>query len=237
MRTAVLAAIAFIAATIAGLVLILWDGTGQLPWFTSRGFGLVALALLTASVVMGLGISGRMSGKLLSKPLLFELHSFLSVLTVVFIVVHVGALMFDHYLAFSVADLILPFGSPYRPLPVTLGVVAAWLTVALVVSFWIRNYLGRRVWRTFHYTSFVAWLLGFVHGLTAGTDTSAPLVMLAYWLAAALIGALLTYRILDARNRSARTPRPSGALARPARPAPPPRTVIRQTARNVRPRA
>jgi predicted ferric reductase len=49
-------------------------------------------------------------------------------------------------------------------------VIAAWLSVALALSFRVRARMGVRNWRRLHMASFLAFVLSVVHGLTAGTD-------------------------------------------------------------------
>ena len=193
-RDLAVAAGILVASLLGGLALRAGD-LGTLPWMISRVSGLVAFALLTSSVVFGLLISTKAADGALSRPFVFTIHQFLSVLTLSFLGVHAGALLFDGFLHFGPLALLVPFASPYRPLWVGLGVVSAWASAIVTASFWARGRIGQKAWRKLHYASFVAYVLSFVHGMTAGTDTALPLVSWMYVVSFGLVAALLAYRI------------------------------------------
>ncbi|MBK6663076.1 MAG: hypothetical protein IPG47_10130 [Thermoflexaceae bacterium] len=114
-----------IAALAGGLAL---QGTdiGQEAWFLSRASGLVAFALLSASVILGLLLSTRTAKELMPARIAADLHTFLSVLTLVFLGLHGGALLFDGFFHFTPLSLLVPFASPYEPLWTGLGVIGGW---------------------------------------------------------------------------------------------------------------
>jgi methionine sulfoxide reductase heme-binding subunit len=168
---------------------------GQTPWFVSRASGLVAYVLLSASVVFGLLMSTKAGDGILPRPAVFEIHQFTSVLTLSLLGLHGGSLMFDSFLHFTPASILIPFVGPYRPLWVGLGVLGAWSTAIVTGSFWARKRIGQKNWRRLHFLSFAAWLLSVIHGFTAGTDSALAPVFWMYVLTAAAVAALLTYRI------------------------------------------
>lgn len=185
---------AFIGALVSTLMLKGAD-FGHAPWYISRSSGLVAYVLLTLSVVLGLLLSIRPARPLLPRALAFDLHQFISILTLSMVGVHVGILLFDTYLGFSPAEILVPFASDSEPLLNAIGVLAAWSLVAITASFWLRRRVGQRTWRRLHYVSFASWLLALVHGYAQGTDTFVPFVNAIYVLSAAVVAGLLTYRI------------------------------------------
>ncbi|MBE7519838.1 MAG: ferric reductase-like transmembrane domain-containing protein [Thermoflexaceae bacterium] len=185
---------AFIGALVSTLILRGLD-FGHAPWYISRSSGLVAYVLLTLSVVLGLLLSTRSPRPLVPRALAFDLHRFISILTLTMIGVHAGILLFDNYLGFGPAEILLPFASDSEPLLTAVGVVAAWSLVAITASFWLRRHIGPRAWRRLHYLSFASWLLSLVHGFAQGTDTAIPFVSAIYILSAAIVAGLLTYRI------------------------------------------
>jgi predicted ferric reductase len=190
---------------------------GHVPWYLSRASGIASFVLLSGSVVLGLLISTKAADPLAPRALIFDLHQFLSVLSLSFIGLHAGSLMFDGFLHFSPLQLLVPFIAPYRPLWTGLGVIGAWLTVIVTASFWFRKQIGQKRWRTLHYATFGAYLLALVHGFTAGTDTQLPMVYWSYVLSGAAVGALLSYRIATPRPaaaRAARRPAASRATSR-----------------------
>ena len=84
---------------------------GQAPWLISRTAGLAAYTLLSGSVVLGLMMSTRTTGKLMSKPFVFSMHQFLSILTLVVMGVHGGALLFDGFLHFTPVSILVPLST------------------------------------------------------------------------------------------------------------------------------
>ena len=63
-----------------------------------------------------------------------ELHGYLSLLALVFIVVHVLAVLVDPFTHFGLAEVLVPFVSHYRPVWMGLGIVALYLLLAVWVS-------------------------------------------------------------------------------------------------------
>jgi sulfoxide reductase heme-binding subunit YedZ len=141
-------------------------------WYVARGTGLVALALLTAVLV--LGVLSRHGKPLPGLPRFVTagLHRNASLLAVVFLAVHIVSVVLDPYALAGVVDVLVPFRSGYRPLWVGLGTVAFDLLLALVVSSLLRGKLSDRVWRTLHWAAYLCWPSALAHGLGSGTDRS-----------------------------------------------------------------
>ncbi len=172
-------------------------------WMIARAAGLVAFGLLTLSVWLGLAMSTRLLGPRRQKRLL-GLHRSLSAMGLSALALHAGALMLDPVVHFGALAVLVPFAAPWRPAAVAAGVVAGWLTVALVASFRLRRLIGQRGWRRLHYASFAAFVLAMVHAITAGTDLAGiggPILALA---AGAPVLWLTIVRILT--PRAARRP-------------------------------
>lgn len=180
-------------------------------WYVARAGGILAYLLLWLATLWGVFISSKMVKGWIDATLLYNMHEFLPMLAMVFAVVHAAVLMGDAYIRFSLLDLLIPFRAPYRPLWTGLGSLALYLGIALIVTFYLRGLISRRVWRTLHYLTYLAFVLALVHGLMAGTDTTQPAV---YWMYVATGGALLfatIYRILAISPR--RQPAPSASTA------------------------
>lgn len=193
---------------------------GQQPWLISRASGLIAFALLSAAVILGLLMSTKSANRWLPPRISYELHGTLSVLSLVFLALHGGALLFDGFFSFTPLSLLVPFASPYKPLWVGLGVIAGWATAAVSASVRFRKQMGYARWRRLHYLSFVAYVLSLIHGMTSGSDTSLPLVQALYLGSAGTIATLLMVRILFERPVAAAkkaTARPRQALRDMAR--------------------
>jgi len=164
-------------------------------WYTARAGGFVAYLLLSASVAVGLLLSGRAQLKRWPRFALEDVHRFLGILTGVFIVVHGGSLLLDRFVPISFSQLVVPGTDSYRPLAVALGIVAAELLAALALANHYRARLPHHVWRRLHYLNFAVWGLALAHGLTAGTDALTTWALLFYAGSAWLVLALLVHRV------------------------------------------
>lgn len=175
----------------------------QFWWFLARASGLTAWALALASVLLGLALATRALGARPRAPWLLDLHRFVGAASVAFVGVHLAALVADHYVTFSWADLFLPFASEWKPGAVALGVVAWWILVAVEVSSLLLRRLPKRVWRSIHLGSYGVAVLSTAHAFTAGTDADNRLLLAATIGVAAATAFFLAYRRLaPARSRS-----------------------------------
>lgn len=185
---------------------------GQTPWMIARASGLAAFAALTLSMILGMLITTRAGEPQVPRIFNFEIHSFVSVLALTLIGVHVGSLLFDATFHFTPLTLLIPFISPYAAIWTGLGVMAAWSVAFLVGSFWAKKRIGHKTWRKLHYLSFAGWVLALVHGMSAGTDTSNALVYWFYGLSVMAVAFLFVLRIGGWRKA---TPATKPAAARP----------------------
>lgn len=140
-------------------------------WYLTRGSGVVSLVLLTASVAIGVANTRRWSPRGWPRFVVDGLHRNLSLLVVVFILVHVLTSVIDGFAPIGLASVVLPFTSAYRPLWLGLGALAFDLILALTVTSLLRARLGFRAWRMVHWLAYASWPLALVHGLGAGSDT------------------------------------------------------------------
>ncbi len=138
-------------------------------WLVTRAAGLVALALLSASIWLGLAMSVRLLAPRRQKQLL-AWHQTLMWCGLGMIGLHGIALLLDPVMHFSLPVLLVPGIAPWRPLAVAAGTVTAWLMLTLALSFHVRRRITQRRWRLIHYAGFAAFALALGHGLTAGTD-------------------------------------------------------------------
>jgi sulfoxide reductase heme-binding subunit YedZ len=145
------------------------DVGDHLFWITSRAAGVSALILSSVAVAIGL----TMGSKLVRGNRAVDarsLHEILSLATIVAIVVHAVSLLGDAFMHPSIADLSIPFVSGYERWWTTTGIVAGWMTVLLGLSFYFRQRIGTKRWRSAHRFTALAWVLGVVHSLGEGTD-------------------------------------------------------------------
>jgi len=175
----------------------------NVTWYVARASGMVAFALLTTTVVLGLVMSGRARLRRWPRFALEDVHRFASLLTWSFVGVHALALLADSYLPFSIPDLLVPGIAPYRPLATSLGIVAAELLAALALANLLRARISYRLWRRTHYLNFAVWLLALAHGVTSGSDSDTAWALALYVLAASLVAGLTAWRVLSTRSAGA----------------------------------
>ncbi len=169
-------------------------------WYLSRSSGFVAYLLLWGSVVWGLLLSSKIGQGRLRPPALLDAHQFLSSTALGFAFFHGLVLMGDQYLSFPLQAVLVPFASSYETLLVAAGQLALWLSLLLSLSFLVRKRIGQRVWRSLHYTSFVAFFLTLGHAVWLGSDSSRPVVQLLYLATSGVVLFLTSYRILTSRK-------------------------------------
>jgi len=140
-------------------------------WYTTRATGLVAMVLLTLSMVFGLLSSVGYQRPGLPRFVTVGLHRNASLLALAFTAAHVITTVIDSYVHIPVQDAFIPFISSYRPLWLGLGAVASDLLLALTITSLLRSRMGLRTWRAVHWTAYACWPIALLHGLGTGTDT------------------------------------------------------------------
>lgn len=140
-------------------------------WYATRATGVIALILLTATVVLGVAGQARLSSPRWPRVVTAGLHRNLSLLAVGFLAAHVLTSVLDSYAPIGWIAAFLPFTSPYRPVWLGLGTVACDLLLALVLTSLLRVRLGYRSWRMVHWLAYACWPAALWHGLGTGTDS------------------------------------------------------------------
>ena len=159
-------------------------------WFATRATGTIALILLTVTVVLGIASAGRYAPRAAHRFELAALHRNVSVLTLVFLAIHIATALADTYVTLRWVSAVLPFLSPYRPLWVGLGTVAFDLLLAVALTSAVRLRFGARRWKAVHWLAYPAWAIALFHVAGTGTDTRlAPQLLL---LAACVSAVVLT---------------------------------------------
>lgn len=152
-------------------------------WLLARAAGFAAYVLLTGSVLAGIAVKTRPFRGV--KPAAqTDVHRVLALAGLGMLALHGAALTLDQTVRMPLAGLLLPFASPYRPLAVGIGVLAAELMVVVYASFAMRKRIGNRNWRRLHWLTYAIFAGATAHGLAAGSDTSRP------WAAALYLGAV-----------------------------------------------
>ena len=173
-------------AALVGLVII--GATGQvLPatsahqaelrvWLASRAAGFTALGLLTVQIALGLVLShptNKSTWKLSKR--LFPWHENAWVFVLAFLAAHVVSLIVDPYAGVGLVGAFVPGLSGYRSTPVALGTLALWALLATGLTARYTKLLPAGAWLSIHRVALVVFVLAWMHGLLAGTD-STPLL-------------------------------------------------------------
>jgi len=145
----------------------------HLAWYVSRGTGIVAWGLIIASMVWGFLYASRVLARRARPWWMLGVHRFLGALAVVFVIVHVLAIVADNYTSFGLVDVLVPFASSWKPIPVALGIVGMYILVTVEVTSLLQRHLPRTVWRQIHLASYGLFGFATLHALSAGTDTAA----------------------------------------------------------------
>jgi predicted ferric reductase len=141
-------------------------------WYLSRASALVAFVLLWLALALGLLITNRLARLWPGGPAAFDVHQHASLLGLAFALFHALILTGDRYINITLAQIFLPFAtSDYRPLWVGIGQIGFYLMAVVALSFYVRQIIGKRLWRLIHFLSFLVFALVLVHGLTSGTDS------------------------------------------------------------------
>jgi predicted ferric reductase len=169
----------------------------QALWFASRSCGLVTLLLLTLVVALGALHTGRAATRSWSRLAMHTLHRNLALLTLVFVVVHVGSAIIDPYAGIRWLDAVVPFASSYHPFWTGLGAAAADLLVALVVTSLVRTRMPWRVWRGLHGAAYALWPVALAHGWgIGGADSTRAWVLTVDGICVVTVVAAVAVRVL-----------------------------------------
>jgi sulfoxide reductase heme-binding subunit YedZ len=170
-------------------------------WLASRSAGIVALILVSASVLIGLTMASKLIRRRGAARALLRVHEQTALAGLGALAVHGLTLLGDDWLRPGLSGVAVPFAMSYRPFYTGLGIVAAYLAALLGLSFYARKRIGARLWRKAHRATVLVWALGVIHALGAGTDAG------SVWLRAIVlaplppIAALFAYRWLGGRSR------------------------------------
>jgi len=194
----------------AGRTFAAWLLAGDPPnatWYITRAAGLVAYLLLWLSTVWGLILPTRLLEGKLHGIFSMDFHEFVSLLALGFTGLHVLILLVDSYEPFSVAQVLVPFISHYRPGWVGLGILSLYAMVLVTVTFYLRNRIGAKTFRSIHTFSLLGFVGAAVHGLFSGTDSSLVTVQGMYGLTFLSVLFLTTYWLAGLAIRKAAGPR------------------------------
>ena len=133
---------------------------------------MAAAVLMVGALVLGVLAATRALKDIDRPAWLVAMHRWCSVLTVVAVATHLVALVADSYVHFGLVELLVPGTSSWRPLAVSLGVIALYLFAVVHVSSLAMKRLPKVWWRRLHTLSYLSVWVAIMHAGTAGTDTT-----------------------------------------------------------------
>lgn len=184
-------------------------------WLVSRAAGLVALVLLTSTLVAGTLATAPTGSGRWPRWARQVLHRDLALLSVGALAVHVLSVVLDGYVDIGWIAAVLPLASGYRPVAVAAGTLALDAVLVVVATSLLRVRLGLRSWRAVHWIVYAAWPLAVLHYLFTGTDAR------TWWgstLAVTAVGAVaaaVAVRVTRARSGAGLPPAARAAGRRP----------------------
>ncbi len=159
-------------------------------WFVMRSSGLVAVGLLTVSVLLGLiGPRLRPTARLAS----ISVHRASSVAGSLLIVAHIVLALLDKWIALDWPAALLPGVAGWERWGVAVGALAVDLLVVVLVTTATRL-RAPSLWRRTHLLAYPVWALSVGHGLLVGTDGAVMRAMAMISVAVVLLG--LSARVL-----------------------------------------
>ena len=178
-------------------------------WYLTRGSGVVSLVLLTASVLIGIAGSMRVSGGMWPRFAVETVHRDVSLMVVVFLIIHIATSVLDTFAPISLTAAVIPFAGTYRPLWLGLGALSFDLILALIITSLARRRLGYQTWRAVHWFAYASWPVAVLHGLGTGSDTKV-------WWMLALTATCVAAVVMAACMRFGRSENTPAALRGPA---------------------
>ena len=182
----------------------------------SGDVGLVALFLLTANLLLGLLISVRYSPWRFwphKRINIFRLHNQTGFAALGACILHPILLLFSHHAGFDLLDVVFPACAPRQPTINLLGAIGLYTLVFVLVTSHYRVALGRRRWKTLHFSTYLLAGTAFLHGLLTDPHLNGtpfqPLDGEKLFVEACLliVATAVWLRVRHARRKSRRTRR------------------------------
>lgn len=179
-------------------------------WYLTRASGIIAAIALVLLLLSGIGQVTGYTFRFLEPLTAWASHRALGLTFSVAILIHMVTLLFDHFVPFSLAHLVIPWLSSYKPvtwfgfhlgsLYVALGALAFYATLVVIVTslFWIDK--KPFVWKMTHLLSYFILVAVFIHTLNLGTDVHSGVLRWLWILAGVLVGGAIVHRLWRAKT-------------------------------------
>lgn len=134
----------------------------------SADAGQVAITLLCVNILLGLLISARYSpwrNWPHQRINIFWLHNQTGLAALSVAVLHPVILLFSSTAGFHLLDIAFPAWAPKQPVINLIGAGGLYTLAFVLITSYYRVQLGRRTWKTLHYTTYLVAGFAFVHGV------------------------------------------------------------------------
>lgn len=142
-------------------------------WYLSRSSGIVATALIVASLLSGWLFSAHTTGERRKPAWWLDLHNYLGGLTLVFTVIHLVAVYMDEKSGMGLVEITLPWTAEFLRWGIAWGVIATYLLLFVVLTSWPARRGTYRTWKRVHLLSIGVAILAGVHAWMTGSSRTA----------------------------------------------------------------
>jgi predicted ferric reductase len=164
---------------------------------------MVTLILFTLVVSLGTLVANRIGGTIVGRFEVNELHRSISIIAVVFLVIHIVTTVVDSFVATGWISVFIPMTSAYRRIPIGIGAVAFDLLLAVWISSLLKVRIANQTWRFIHWFSWLAFATAIVHAYTSGTDTRKGIGLIVVVICAGVVAGAGVWRFLGRPSRAA----------------------------------
>ena len=168
-------------------------------WYATRGAGLMTWVTACGSVLIGLLLSGK-SIKSLDRPWFFDLHRFLSSVSMIFLVTHLGTLYMYNTEVFTWRALLIPGESTWETTAASMGIIAFWSLIAVELTSLLQDRVSNAIWRVAHGLAVVTVVAGTYHAWLGGSDVRNPIIWAIVVVGSLLAGGLIARRLQPKNN-------------------------------------
>lgn len=180
------------------------------PWYIARAAGLIAAIALIALMLSGVGLITGSTFKFLEPLTAWATHRALGLVFAVSALVHITALLFDRYVPFTIAQVLVPFASHYRTatifghqygsLYVAFGIFALYGALAIIISslLWIDK--KPHTWKLIHFLTYLVMIFVFFHALSLGTDLMHGVFRILWVIFGCMVAVAILFRLRRARS-------------------------------------
>ena len=134
----------------------------------SSYFGLAAMTLLTLNILIGLIMSVKYN-PVRNWPHrrinTFKIHNWTAYIALTIAAIHPVIILFSSTAKFTLVHILYPVNAPRQPWINVLGALALYTLAFVVLTSYFRRELGRKKWKTLHFTAYGTAALFYAHGI------------------------------------------------------------------------